>query len=268
MIAETANVEAEQSMQIEKLIADSGAFLERIRETKATCADADFPWYPWGTIHNLGHLNNLLTGSHRDLASLIGAMPVADVGAADGDLSFFLEQYGVHADIVDFGPTNHNGLRGARALRDALNSRVEIHEMDLDGYFKWPRERYGLIFFLGILYHLKNPFYALESLAKVAEYALISTKITRFSADRKTLIDNQPVAYLLDSGEAHNDPTNYWVFTDAGLKRILKRTGWELLDYTRAGNTKNSDPASPDGDERAFLLVRSRFNERAAPIRS
>lgn len=259
MMPVDANDQVRQQMQIEKLMADSGAFLERVRETKAACADSNFPWYPWGTIHNLGHLNNLLTGSHRDLSNLIGTLPVADVGAADGDLSFFLEQYGVHADIVDFGPTNHNGLRGARALRDALQSRVEIHEMDLDGYFNWPRERYGLVFFLGILYHLKNPYYALESLAKVAEYALISTKIARFSADKNTLIENQPVAYLLDTGEAHNDPTNYWVFSDAGLKRILSRTGWELLDYTRAGNTRKSDPASPDGDERAFLLVKSRM---------
>jgi 2-polyprenyl-3-methyl-5-hydroxy-6-metoxy-1,4-benzoquinol methylase len=253
-------------MQIEKLIADSRSFLEKMRETKVACAGPDFPWYPWGTIHNLGHLNNLLTGSHRDLATLIGEMPVADVGAADGDLAFFLEQYGVHTDIIDFGPTNHNGLRGARALKDALHSQVSIYEMDLDGYFKWPRERYGLVFFLGILYHLKNPFYALESLAKVAEHALISTKIARFSSDKKTLIENQPVAYLLDTGEAHNDPTNYWVFSDAGLKRILNRTGWELLDYARAGNTKKSDPASPDGDERAFFLVRSKLNGGSVSI--
>lgn len=247
-------------MQIEKLVADSESFVARIRETKATCAEPDFPWYPWGTIHNLGHLNNLLTGSHRDLSTLIGAMPVADVGAADGDLSFFLEQYGVATDIVDFGPTNFNGLRGARTLKEALKSNVAIHEMNLDAYFTWPRERYGLVVFLGILYHLKNPFYVLESLAKVTRYALISTKITRYAPDKKTLLDNIAVGYLLHETEANNDPTNYWVFSDAGLKRILDRAGWDLVDYLRAGNTDRSDPASPAGDERAFLLARSRHS--------
>lgn len=47
-----------------------------------------FPWYPYGTLNNLVHLDNLLTGTNGNLANLIGELPVADVGAADGDLAF------------------------------------------------------------------------------------------------------------------------------------------------------------------------------------
>jgi hypothetical protein len=60
---------------------------------------------------------------------------------------------------------NFNMLRGARLLKETLGSKVEIHEVDLDSQFRLPRSDYGLVFFLGILYHLKNPFYALESLS-------------------------------------------------------------------------------------------------------
>ncbi len=143
-------------------------------------------------------------------------------------------------------------------MKTALNSSAAIHEMDLDSYFQWPRERYGLVFFLGILYHLKNPFYVLESLAKVTQYALISTRIARYAPDKKSVLENLPVVYLLHSSEANNDATNYWIFSDAGLKRILDRSGWDVLDYMRVGNTRNSDPATNNGDERAYLLVRSR----------
>lgn len=216
-----------------------------------------FPWYPYGTLNNLLHLDTLLTGSNRDLATLIGSLPVADVGAADGDMAFLLETLGCDVDVVDYGPTNYNTLRGARLLKTARNSNVGIHEMNLDAYFDWPRAQYGLVLFMGILYHLKNPFYVMESLAKVTRYAIISTRIAQYSPDLKTNISALPVGYLLHASEANNDATNFWIFSDAGLRRIIDRTGWKILDYMKAGNTEKSDPASAGGDERAFVLLES-----------
>ena len=131
-------------MLIAKLKDQAYEFLHEYKRVRAACAPADFPWYPWESLGNFEHLNNLLTGTHRDLRTLIGDLPVADVGAADGDVSFFLERQGIVADIVDFGPTNMNGLHGARMLKKAFASKVEIHEMNLDSQFQWPRERYGL----------------------------------------------------------------------------------------------------------------------------
>lgn len=69
------------------------------------------------------------------------------------------------------------------------------------------------------------------------------------------------MAYLLDERESNNDSTNYWIFSDAGFRRILKRTGWEIRDYITVGNTANSDPATQEGDERAFCLAESRVLE-------
>lgn len=160
-------------------------------------------------------------------------------------------------DMIDYGPTNFNSLRGARLRRETRASDVTIHELNLDAYFDWPRAQYGLVFFMGILYHLRNPFYVLESLAKVTRYALISTRIAQYSPDLKTRFAEFPVGYLLHSTEANNDATNFWIFSDAGLRRILERTGWKIVDYMTAGNTNKSDPASSESDERAFALVQS-----------
>jgi tRNA (mo5U34)-methyltransferase len=66
-----------------------------------------------------------------------------------------------------------------------------------------------------------------------------------------------PVAYLLDDREANNDATNFWIFSDAGFRRVRARTGWQIVDYITLGNTTDSDPASADGDERAFCLAKS-----------
>jgi tRNA (mo5U34)-methyltransferase len=116
---------------------------------------------------------------------------------------------------------------------------------------------------------LKNPFGVLEQLAKCAHYSLVSTRVTRFNRPRiassasdtnRQRVDFQsvPCAYLVSPSETNNDPTNYWIFSETGLRRILDRTGWDVLDFMTVGNTSDSDPASNQGDERAFCLVKSR----------
>ncbi|MBR8830020.1 MAG: hypothetical protein N5P05_003323 [Chroococcopsis gigantea SAG 12.99] len=221
-----------------------------------------FDWYPYNTLTNFVTLEKLLTGENRFLLELIGDKPVIDIGCADGDTAFFLESIGCEVKVIDFAPTNFNKLQGVRLLKSALSSSVEIEELNLDEQFILPEKAYSLVFFLGTLYHLKNPFYALNTLAKSAKYCLISTRIAKFnnahggSSDR-TNISSIPMAYLLDDLEANNDSTNYWIFSDAGLRRILKRAGWEIRDYIKVGNTEDSDPASLEGDERAFCLVKS-----------
>ena len=217
-------------------------------------------WYPYGTLGNLHVLDRLLRGSNRFLLDLAAGGSIADVGAADGDLAFFLEQRtGITISIVDHAPTNFNSLKGARLLRERLASSVEIHDIDLDQLHRLPQERYGLIFFLGILYHLKNPYYAMESFARCTKHLILSTRVARFTPDKKTSLRDLPVAYLLHETEANNDSTNYWIFSETGLRRLFERTGWEVLDYGTFGDTRNSDPASQTADERAFCLLRSRL---------
>src|SRR5688500_13064302 len=108
----------------------------------------------------------LLTGANRSLFGEINPKRAADIGAADGDISFFLEQEGWDMTIVDNPPTNWNGLKGAKLFRDATGSKAHIQEMDLDSQFLLG-ETYPLVFLMGILYHLKNPSYVLESLASL-----------------------------------------------------------------------------------------------------
>lgn len=215
-------------------------------------------WYPYDSMANLQHINQLLSGESRNLGQLIRDLPIADIGAADGDTAFFLSELGFSVDIIDNAPTNYNGMDGMRLLAQQLESSAQIHEIDLDSYFSLPRDSYGLVLFLGLLYHLQNPYYVLRSLAKSANYCLLSTRIARFAADRRSEIAQLPVAYLLDPFESNNDPTNYWIFSETGLRRLLDRCGWDVVDFCTLGDTLNSDPHSAEHDERAFALIRSR----------
>lgn len=257
-------------MDIAQLKKSAVAFRRRLEEARQRATDGSFGWYPYGTLDNFTVLDRLLTGPNRDLLSIIGEGPAVDIGAADGDTAFFLESLGVPMHVVDYPPTNFNGCRGVRALRDALGSKVEILETDLDRQFTLPGRHYRFAFFLGILYHLKNPFGALEALSEHAAHAVVSTRIARYNratstapgeggvnADRVAL-RKVPVGYLVDPRECNDDHTNYWIFSEAGLRRLFDRTGWDVLDFATFGNTSDSDPARPDGDERAFALLRSR----------
>ncbi|WP_440222128.1 class I SAM-dependent methyltransferase [Dokdonella sp. MW10] len=255
-------------MDIRDIARQARAFGNQLDEKKQALSP-DFGWYPYGTLTNFDHLDRLLTGANRDLLALAGGAPVADIGAADGDSAFFLESLGLDAHVIDYSPTNFNGCRGVKLIKEHLASSVSIHEVDLDARFDLPGERYGLAFFLGIFYHLKNPYNALESLARLARHAVLSTRITRYNVvpsargaggvnPERVELRSIPAAYLVAPTETNNDPTNYWIFSEQGLRRIIDRTGWDVLDFVTVGDTRNSDPASQQGDERAFCLLRSR----------
>jgi tRNA (mo5U34)-methyltransferase len=215
-------------------------------------------WYPYETLRNLPVLERLLARDGLDLLELCRGKygRVADIGAADGDLAFFLEELGFSVDVVDNDCTNFNKLDGARILKKTLNSSVTIRSLDLDSRFQLFTERYDAAFFLGVLYHLKNPFSILERLAHVTRYCFLSTRIARRAADGLPL-SKYPLAYLLGPEECNNDSTNFWIFSDEGLKRLIHRTGWKILAYTTIGDTNNSMPADPNHDERAICLLES-----------
>jgi tRNA (mo5U34)-methyltransferase len=232
----------------------SASFSDSLVALKAS-QDVDFQWYPYGTMGNVDHLAPLVDEDHDWLFS--PGLKCADFGAADGDLSFYLESQGQMSDIYDFGPTNMNGLRGARRLKEVLSSKVELFEVDLDRYWN-ASGTYDLVYFLGLLYHLKNPFYVLESLSRVSKYMFVSTRIARFFRSDSFDACDIPAAYLLGPTESNNDATNFWIFTEAGLNRIVDRAGWDVVASHTLGDQVKSNPQDNDHDQRAFLLLRSR----------
>lgn len=96
----------------------------------------------------------------------------------------------------------------------------------------------------------------LEKLAEIARYCFLSTRIAT-QTDNGQQISQAPIAYLLGPKECNNDNTNFWIFSDEGLKTLINRTGWSLLSYLSIGATANSTPADPQRDQRAFCLLRS-----------
>ncbi|MEW5980704.1 MAG: class I SAM-dependent methyltransferase [Acidobacteriota bacterium] len=227
-------------------------------ELKSRLKTDDFEWYRYSILGSVEQICQLLQGDFQDLSNIVTGPQVADIGGADGDLSFFLERYGLDVDLIDNSETNINGMKAARLIKKTINSKVNIYEIDLNQPFELPRSRYDLIFMLGTLYHMQNPFYVLDKLSWHTYFCFLSTRVTRCASDPKLVIKNEPVAYLVDVDELNQDCTNYWIFTETGLRRILSRTGWVICGLRTYGDTERSDPISVEHDERAFCLLKSK----------
>ncbi len=242
---------------IRDLAEAAARFSRRLEDVKSRLAP-EFAWYPYTTLEVFPILNSMLREERRDLLALAGGSPVLDIGCGDGALSFFLESLGASAKAFDHPPTNYNRTLGFRALHAGMSSSVELEICDLDDGLDLKHYTYGLGMCLGVLYHLKNPFRLLEILARHARYCVLSTRIAQVTPGG-TPIAKDPIAYLVGAEETNNDSSNYWIFSETGLRRLLDRTGWDLCDYTTTGCSSGSDPTRADRDQRAYCALRSKF---------
>jgi tRNA (mo5U34)-methyltransferase len=247
-------------VDIADLLPQAAAFAGTLRAARRTLNPA-FEWYPYDTLSALWHLDRLLRGPHRRLFE--GRLRILDLGAQDGELAFFLESLVHQVIAADHPAYNHNGMRGIRALKQALGSAVEIHEIDADRPFALPHDSYDVVIFLGVLYHLRNPFYVLEELARRATRMLLSTRIARRYPDGAPMPGDLALAYLLRENELNQDDSNYFIFSEPALRVLLERAHWDVRDFLTLGATAGSDPVRLDRDERAFCLAQSRHNRLA-----
>lgn len=238
-------------MDIADIVKASLGFRETLDRLKQSVPDLH--WYPYQSLGNIYLIDQLLTNANRDLFGSEPQPSVLDIGAGDGDVAFLFESLGCRVDILDNPQTNFNDCRGIRELQRLLGSAAQLIEQDVDFFFQL-RGNYNLAVALGILYHLRNPFSFLISLAQSCERLLLSTRIAKVMGGQ--LVKDVPVAYLLDKREANQDPTCYWIFSETGLIRLLRRAGWIVLDKRSVGYQEESTPVDNDRDERMFIYAR------------
>lgn len=230
-------------------------FRRALERTKANFQQRTFEWYPYNSLEAIvQQLGPFLTSDVMETAL---DLPMVELGCGDGDLSFFFESLGSRVTAVDHELTNFNQMQGVRALRDALGSQVAVHSADLDGRFNLGGGPFGLALMVGLLYHIKNPFYLLEHIARASRYGVLTTRIAQKTPGGRDIKD-EPLAYLVDATEMNGDSTNYWVFSETGLRRLLTRAGWSVLRFESTGWREGSDLTGAR-DERACCLLRSRY---------
>jgi len=89
---------------------------------------------------------------------------VLDIGCSDGFFTFEAERRGAGVVSIDFVPETYTGFATARKI---LGSKAEYR---MDNVYNLAPETYGtfdIVLFLGVLYHLRKPLAALDTIRSV-----------------------------------------------------------------------------------------------------
>jgi len=251
----------------DEFLARGEQFWSEVRQVKQQAPPlCELGWYPYDSLSTFPVIAELLGLRYEEIASACQTYPAIDIGCGDGDLAVFLSRLGMTVDALDYSANNYNRLSGVRTLSKLLNAPLNIHDLNLDTFMTFPRRGYGIAFFLGILYHLKNPYGVLEELAYHTRWCLLSTRVAKVTPSN-TRFDREPLVYLPDGREIENDATNYWIFSSFALLRLLQRTRWAISGFRSVGCHGDSNPVARDADERMFVLAQSRVFYPALSVR-
>lgn len=113
----------------------------------------------WGVIDSA----KLMDTVYRLPKDLTGKRAL-DIGALDGVHSFELERRGAQVTAIDIQDPNISGFNIAKNIIGSNVEYVQGNVYELSTLFK---EKFDIVLFFGVWYHLKNPVKAFDEIARV-----------------------------------------------------------------------------------------------------
>ena len=108
-------------------------------------------------------------------------------------------------------------------------------------------ERFDIVLFMGVLYHLRHPLLALDLLHEhVVEDLLVFQSMLRGSAEVGPVDDNYPFSeteiferpdfprMCFVEKQYSDDPTNWWIPNRACVEAMLRSAGFKIIDHPEA----------------------------------
>lgn len=170
-----------------------------------------------------GSSGERFTLPHLLLPEDMTGMSVLDIGCWDGFFSFECERRGAKR-IVSTDVWESAGRDAFDLAREELRSKAEpVQASVYDLPDALNGERFDLVLFLGVLYHLKHPLLALEQVAACTApdgLAVIETLV-----DTKGLFE-RPVMAFYPGAEVNGDPTTWWAPNIPCLSTMLQTVGF------------------------------------------
>lgn len=152
---------------------------------------------------------------------------VLDIGAWDGFYSFEAEKREasrvVAIDNFYRDDLEWTGKQGFEVAKEILDSKVEFKKASVYDLDSKEFGTFDIVFFFGVLYHLKYPFLALEKIYDVTKDVLIlETHYDPYHAV------NTPLATFY--GAKDLDTTSWWGFNEACLLATLRAVGFKGME--------------------------------------
>ncbi len=200
-------------------------------QTAPDHALGDFPAVKWRQV--APHVPERLEGwSALDVG--------CDAGCDAGFDSFELARRGERVTAMDIDPHYLAQARWA-AGELGLEGRIELRQQSVYDPAS-PADRYDLVLFLGVLYHLRHPLLALDVLREVTRRQLVLQTLTMPGEEAVEpapsigLFEREPMqrpgwprmAFIERALE--DDPTDWWAPDHACVEAMLRAAGFRILE--------------------------------------
>ncbi len=191
--------------------------------------------------HFLGDFPNV---KWRPIASAIPAdlsgATVLDIGCNAGFYSIEMKRRG--AERVLGIDVDDRYLSQARFAAETLELDIEFQKLSVYDVDRIPGQ-FDFVFFMGVLYHLRYPLFALDKVVTKVGGRLVFQTMIRGSENARAWDEDYhfwnkrvfcdpdfPCMYFIERRYA-GDPTNWWIPNRGAAEAMLRSAGLELLDH-------------------------------------
>ncbi|WP_126979262.1 TIGR04290 family methyltransferase [Frigidibacter oleivorans] len=217
---------------LQRRIRELGPWFHNLRlngiETAPDHFLGDYPQFKW-------------QGFRHVLPQDMRGMTVLDIGCNAGFYAMEMARRG--ADRVLGIDSDPRYLAQARLAAETEGLRIEFRELSAYDVAQ-VGERFDLVIFMGVFYHLRHPLLALDRIREhVAGDRMLFQSMQRGSRRVAPLAEDHafddpapftgedvPLCYFIENRFA-GDPTNWFVPNRAGMEAMLRSAGFRILEH-------------------------------------
>lgn len=208
------------------------------------------PWFHNINLNGVWTAPNHFLGDYpafkfRNFANAIPAdltgKTVLDIGCNGGFYSIEMKRRGAERVLgIDF---DDDYLDQARFASQTLGFQIEFRKLSVYKVADL-REKFDVVIFMGVLYHLRHPLLALDLLHQhVTRDLLIFQSLLRGSPESPEIQEDYPFSeedvfeqrgyprmVFVEKNYSH-DPTNWWLPNRACAEAMLRSAGYSILSH-------------------------------------
>ncbi|RBI71101.1 methyltransferase type 11 [Roseovarius sp. TE539] len=185
---------------------------------------------------------------------------VLDIGAWDGFFSFEAERRGakrvLSTDHFCWSGPGWGTKAGYDHAHQRLSSRCESLDVDVFDLDPEKLGKFDVVLFLGVLYHLTNPYDGLRKAADMAGDLLIVETVTAQNRNE------QAVLQYYENDSLDGDPTNFFAPNTKALAGMLREIGFPNVEVIPNPAVESPAAKTPAAEKRKWFGNRAAGQEK------
>jgi tRNA (mo5U34)-methyltransferase len=230
------------SAQIAELEAEPGQLEQKIRALGDWFHNIDIGGVRTAPDHFLGDYPRVKWERFEKAIPIdLRGKTVLDIGCNGGFYSLEMKRRGADRVLgIDF---DDRYLAQARFAAASLGFDIEFRKLSVYDVHKL-NERFDVVLFLGVLYHLRHPLLALDLIHEHVACDIFVFQSLQRGSETVEPIENDyefwetdvferagfPKMYFVEKRYA-GDPTNWWIPNRAAVEAMLRSAGFEILAH-------------------------------------